>query len=37
MSTESLLLIAAVVLGIAYFEGRAWLRRRAAREKDYGV
>lgn len=37
MSTESLLLIAAVVLGIVYFEGRAWLRRRAAREKDYGV
>lgn len=37
MSIESLLLIAAAVMGIAYFEGRAWLRRRAAREKDYGI
>ena len=37
MSDESLMLIAAAALGIAYFEGRAWLRRRAAREKDYGI
>jgi len=37
MSTESLLLIAAVVLGIAYFEGRAFLRRRKRSEKDCGI